>query len=543
MLPIFRHFPIQRKVTLVLLFTSLTSLLLASGSLAVFQWLNTRQTIKRDLVAQAEMLAANSTAALKFADSADASETLASLKSKLGIVSATFYQTNGQRLAHYGQAGLQPAQLPPGLPRGFQHNTPLLTLVQPVMLDGRNLGTLYLCFDYGALQWAMLAPFLSILGGITLVMLLLSLGLSSLLQRVITVPLLRLAGLVKTVTEQKDYSLRAAAGSRDEVGQLTAGFNQMLARIQEDDATLRQANEALARESAEHQRARARLEEMQRLLVESSRKAGMAEVATGVLHNVGNVLNSVNVSATLVSDQVAATAADRLAPVVDLLHRHAADLPAFFARDADGPELLPYLETLSSVLAEERAQLLQETTQLRTNVNHIKEIVAMQQSYAGASGCFETLAVADLLEDALKLHLSSLTRHHVGIERDYANLPPVLVDRHKVFQILLNLISNAQKAVKDQQPAEPRLFLRTRSLAGDRLQIEVADNGVGIPAGQLTRIFAHGFSTRPDGHGFGLHTSALYARDMGGSLAAHSPGPGQGATFILELPLNHSAPL
>jgi two-component system, NtrC family, sensor kinase len=540
MLPAFRHFPIQRKVRLVILFASLTSLLLASSSLAIFQWISTRQTIKRDLLAQAEILAANSTAALRFADVAAAAETLATLKAKSSIVSAALYQTNGQRFAGYGEPEIQPAQLPPGLPDGFQRDTQKLTLIQPVTLDGRRLGSLYLRFDFAALQWNMLAPFLSILSGIVLAMLLLTMALSALLQRVITVPVLRLAATVKTVTEQKDYSVRAEARSRDELGQLTLGFNQMLGRIQADDMALRQANEALAREVAERQQAQARLEELQRQLMESSRQAGMAEIATGVLHNVGNVLNSVNVSATLISDRVASTAASRLTAITDLFRQHAADLPAFFAPDSAGQKMPPYLEALQAVLAEEREQLLQETALLCSNVNHIKEIVAMQQTYAGASGCFERLAAADLIEDSLKLHLNALTRHGVRVERDYADVPLALLDRHKVFQILLNLISNANKAIKEGHPADPCLILRTRSLPEERLQIEVADNGVGIPTEQLTRVFAQGFTTWTDGHGFGLHTSVLHAKEMGGSLTAHSRGVGQGATFTLELPLNHS---
>ena len=302
-------------------------------------------------------------------------------------------------------------------------------------------------------------------------------------------PILRLAKTVKAVEEQKAYSLRAEVFSRDEVGQLTDGFNQMLAIIQSDAKALRQANNALALEVAERQQAQTRLEELQRQLIESSRKAGMAEIATGVLHNVGNVLNSVNVSATLISNQVETTMARGLKMAIDLLRKHASDLPGFFAQDPAGPKFLPYLENLNIVLEEERDQLFKESTLLRTNVDHIKEIVTMQQTYACRSGVIECLAAADLLEDALKLHLTAMARHGIHIERDYGNIPPVMVDRHKVYQILLNLISNAKQALKDGQTGEPRLRLRTRFLPDDRIRIEVADNGIGIlPVASLSVI-------------------------------------------------------
>jgi PAS domain S-box-containing protein len=285
----------------------------------------------------------------------------------------------------------------------------------------------------------------------------------------------------------------------------------------------------------ERKLAEEQLEQMHRQLLDTSRQAGMAEIATGVLHNVGNVLNSVNVSATLVAEQVRHSKAANLARVVELFKQHEADLGAFLTADPKGRIVPAYLGTLADNLAEERKNVIGELEQLRKNVEHIKDIVAMQQSYAKTSGVNDTISVPDLVEDALRMNAGSLARHDIDIARDYQVRPVVTVDKHRVMQILINLIRNAKYACDESGRVDKLLTLRIT--ADERfVRIAVIDNGVGIPAENLTRIFAHGFTTRSEGHGFGLHSGALAAKELGGSLTAHSEGPGQGATFTLEIP-------
>jgi len=145
--------------------------------------------------------------------------------------------------------------------------------------------------------------------------------------------------------------------------------------------------------------------------------------------------------------------------------------------------------------------------------------------------------VESLIEDALQLNMDSFTRHHITVVREYDPVPPVSVDKHKVLQILVNLLRNSKHAMDDSQPHEKRLTLKIRRQNDDTVAIIVTDTGVGIAPENLTRIFSHGFTTRKDGHGFGLHSAALAAQQMGGRLLANSDGPGRGATFIFELPL------
>ncbi|MEJ2200342.1 MAG: HAMP domain-containing protein [Desulfuromonadaceae bacterium] len=278
------------------------------------------------------------------------------------------------------------------------------------------------------------------------------------------------------------------------------------------------------------------LAEAQNSLLELSRSAGMAEVATGVLHNVGNVLNSVNVSCTLLTDQLLASRITNVAKIAELLAAHRSNLPEFLTEDARGQQLPDYLIQLAPVLLEERDQLLHEARSLRERVDHIKEIVAMQQSYGRVSGLHETIAPTELLEDALKLNSGALTRHGIQVDKEYQDLPPIVTDKHRVLQILLNLIQNAKYACR-QGTANPKiitlcLFAEQR----DRVYLQVKDNGVGIPPENLARIFQHGFTTRRNGHGFGLHSGALAARELGGRLTVQSDGPERGAVFTLELP-------
>ena len=284
-------------------------------------------------------------------------------------------------------------------------------------------------------------------------------------------------------------------------------------------------------------KAEAQVEETHKRLLELSRQAGMAEVATNVLHNVGNVLNSVNVSTTLALDLIKKSRLNNLGWLAAMIHEQRDHLAAFFATDPKGRQLPEYMEKLAKHLAAEQSELVGEIELTRKNIEHIKDIVMMQQSYARMSGVVDKVKVVDMVEDALRMNAGALARHDVQVSRDYPAGPlEITVERHKVLQVLVNLIRNAKYACDESGRADKHLTVQVRG--GDQgVQIAVMDNGVGIPAENMTRIFSHGFTTRKDGHGFGLHSGALAAREMGGKLTAFSDGPDAGARFVLELPL------
>ena len=279
------------------------------------------------------------------------------------------------------------------------------------------------------------------------------------------------------------------------------------------------------------------LDLLNKRLLESTRHAGMAEVATGVLHNVGNVLNSVNVSSTLICDQVRNSRAARLKDVVLLMNKNAGDLGTFMTVDPKGKIIPGYLSSLSERLTAEQQDLLKEIELLMKNVEHIKEIVAMQQNYAKVSGIIETLSMRNLIEDALQMNAAALSRHGILVVREYEEVPMISVDKHKVLQILVNLIRNAKYAIDAAARRDKRITISIRMNELNKVELSLKDSGIGIDPDNLTRIFSHGFTTKRDGHGFGLHSGALAAKEMGGSLTAFSEGMGKGATFTLELPL------
>jgi PAS domain S-box-containing protein len=294
---------------------------------------------------------------------------------------------------------------------------------------------------------------------------------------------------------------------------------------------------AVKEDITERKRAQAELEQIHKQLVDVSRRSGMAEIATNVLHNVGNVLNSVNVSANCLAGNLRQSKVASLPRVAALLQEHETDLAAFLSADPRGSQFPGYLAQLATHLVGEQAAALKELADLQKNIEHIKEIVAMQQSYATFGGVKEIINVLDLVEDSLRINEGALSNHGVEVIREFEPVPPLNVEKHKLLQILVNLLSNAKHACQDSQHADRRLTVRVAHRDG-RVKIAVIDNGIGIPLENLTRIFNHGFTTRKSGHGFGLHSGALATMEMGGSLTVHSDGPGQGATFTLDLPLS-----
>jgi PAS domain S-box-containing protein len=278
------------------------------------------------------------------------------------------------------------------------------------------------------------------------------------------------------------------------------------------------------------------LADTHRELVETARRVGMAEVATGVLHNVGNVLNSVGVTTNSMAKLIRDSRTSYLANVVSMLEEHADELAEFITSDERGQRLPAFIAELAKGLTEEQRILLDGVDKLSGHVAHITEVISLQQSYSRGSGMMEPVLLNELVEDAVRMNDQGLLRHSVTVEREYASLPPALFDRSKVLQILTNLINNAKEALTKSGHDAKKLILRIKAPEEAVVRIEVEDNGVGIAPEDLTRIFSFGFTTRKDGHGFGLHSGALAAKEMNGALTAHSDGPGTGSIFVLELP-------
>ena len=505
--------PISAKLRIAVLLTCAVGLFCATAAMFAVQWHHFRTEYREDLRDVAATTADSLTGALSNHNPKPAQRILKMLLSKRHIVSVRILANGGGIFAEAGET------------KTTDH------IEEPIEHRGETLGTLQIDTDFSAHVMKLLglhtALFVAALGIACLV----AIPISSRLFHSILEPIQTLGETARQIAASDDYTLRAVKQSEDEVGAITDTFNSMLRQIQSRDQELRS-------EIAGRVRVEQEVQEIHDQLMEASRRAGMAEVATGVLHNVGNVLNSVNVSATIVAEKLAPERTANLLRATNLLRgQDAHTLAEYLANDPKGKVIPLYLAEVSAQLAAERAEAVAELASLQKNIDHIKDIVATQQDHARVPGIIEPLPLASLIDDALRMKHVNLKSSAITIARNFHDVPPVNADRHLALQIFVNLIRNAREAIEDANPEDRLLTIIVRRQDPRFVQAIFTDNGNGIAAENLPRIFSRGFTTREHGHGFGLHTASLAAQQMGGSLSAHSAGSGHGATFTLELPV------
>jgi two-component system, LuxR family, sensor kinase FixL len=313
-----------------------------------------------------------------------------------------------------------------------------------------------------------------------------------------------------------------------------------------------------SRDITERKHGEAELRRLNQELVRVSRQAGMAAVASEVLHNAGNVLNSTGVSVAMIERHAKNLKTGHLSRAVELLELQGDALEAFLREDPRGRQVIELLRGLADHFAQQQQQLTSEVASLQGSTEHLARVIQAQQGHARALGIVEEIPVEELIDAALALQAPSWDQLGITVERQLASLPPLHIDRHKVLEILLNLVSNARHALRDSSDRpDKRLRIRAeaapappeagpmhgpdRGPGADRVRIHVEDNGPGIAPEHRSLLFRLGFTTKAGGNGIGLHASAIAARELGGTLSCHSDGPGHGATFTLELPLTPPA--
>ncbi len=354
-----------------------------------------------------------------------------------------------------------------------------------------------------ATRYALLSMFGACLIGL--------LALQGLLQRIVLSPVSALTAHAVRIGQEEDFSAKLNLERNDEIGILARELDAMMQK----------------------------LEKARRDLMETARAAGMSEIATGILHNVGNVLNSVNISASLIAERAQDLGTNDLSQLARVLEQHREDLADFVARDSRGKQLQSFVTALAGHVTLQRKTILDELGSLTQGIDHIRELIRSQQDYAVRGELVVPVVMHELVDQALGITEKALGRDpDLVVERRFDDLPTVRIDRHKVLEILVNLLQNARQAMQTTTPGIKRLTISIDVTSDDRLQLAVTDTGIGIPAENLLRIFSLGFTTKRAGHGFGLHASANAAAALGGSLEATSPGPGLGATFTLELPIS-----
>ncbi|WP_224364900.1 trifunctional serine/threonine-protein kinase/ATP-binding protein/sensor histidine kinase [Hyalangium versicolor] len=313
---------------------------------------------------------------------------------------------------------------------------------------------------------------------------------------------------------------------------------RLYADVQKAKQELRQANDELEQRVEERTR---ELRQAQARLVDTARAVGMTEVASNVLHNVGNVLTSAVINLEMMQRAVGSSRVGKLKQATKLLLENRQDLPGFLAPGARGGSLPDYLAALADELMSEQTRLIEDVEAMGRHIEHIRAIVQVQQTYARTSLMEEECDLGQLIQDALRIQMPALQRHGVTVRRELSPVPRMKVDKHKVLQILINLISNAKYALDAVPEAERHLSVRL-GVEGSWVRIQLEDDGVGIAPEVREKLFSHGFTTRKNGHGFGLHSSALAAQILGGRLTLESAGLGKGAVATLDLPLPQLPP-
>ncbi|MCK4653174.1 MAG: tetratricopeptide repeat-containing sensor histidine kinase [Candidatus Cloacimonetes bacterium] len=313
-------------------------------------------------------------------------------------------------------------------------------------------------------------------------------------------------------------------------------LNQKNTEIENANTELNRKNKQITKQKNQLSGTLNELRETQKMLTDTAHRAGMAEIATGILHNVGNVLNSVKVSSQLLKEKIISSKVNNLQKVLSLMEEHSDNIGEFITSDDKGKMLPEYLVKVGVTLKEEQDNSLKELSTLHNGINHIEEIIAVQQSYVGVTGLVEKVALSEMMDDVLKMHSEMFRKYKIKITKKYSKTKPILIEKGKLIQVFVNLLKNSKESLETK---DDKNRVITINILEDKQHqtVEILDNGAGISKENLTRIFSYGFSTKKEGKGFGLHTSALAMNEMKGKLNAESKGDGKGAKFIVSIPV------
>jgi signal transduction histidine kinase len=373
---------------------------------------------------------------------------------------------------------------------------------EPALLLRANIPAEITAHGGAATAWATLS---TILCGAVVVMIM-----WLLLKHMVIHPLQRVTRHAKEVGSSDNLDAKLGMNRTDEIGTLASEFDRMV--------------EQLAKSRA--------------MVVDSAHKSGMAEIASEVLHNVGNALNSVNVATQVIEERVRSNKVGSLNKATQLLADNKNDLPSFLTTDARGKKLVDYLIGLSDVFAAEQKAQLTDLATLQSRVSHINDVIAVQQSIATHKELVQNLEIGKILDDVLMMHGDQLAMYHIDVECEIGAMPSIQSNKSKLIQVLVNLVKNAIESIIEASPGGGRLIVRARAAENQFVEIEITDTGSGIDPANQKKLFSSGFTTKPSGHGIGLHFCANAVRAMEGTIQIQSEGLGRGATVFMRLPIS-----
>ena len=287
----------------------------------------------------------------------------------------------------------------------------------------------------------------------------------------------------------------------------------------------------------EHKKTQAERAKLHRKLMDASRRAGMADVASEVLHNVGNVLNSLNVSATVIRRSLDKSLVTKLSTANRQFSQHKDDYGQYLQTDPKGKHFPAALDFITGALVTERETHLAESHRLLKNIDHVRNVIQQQLSMSRDSGVVETFCLHDLIEQCIEINHEKSKRFNATITFECPATLNLVTDRHKLQQVLINLVSNAIDALQHSEQGSGLIHIVATS-ENETVQISITDNGIGISPENLEKVFSQGFTTKANGHGYGLHSCAMTAQVLGGTLNVDSQGDGFGACFRLVIPLS-----
>jgi two-component system, NtrC family, sensor kinase len=566
------------KNKLLMVYITTTAIVLASAFIisVSFEVASSKKSIISGLNVVGEIIADRGAASLAFSDIESANSNLRTLRSHDSIVYACIRSVENEAFAEYSADIEEVFKCDEYSEKNSVNiGDEYIDIFKPILLEGQSIGVVQVKASLEDLSKQTIES-IKLSTVIFIGLMVVAAFVSGRVMSRIIGPITQLKEIAQRVTDDNDYSLRMKNTSSDEVGVLVESFNKMLDQILERDSALSEEKdkaEISARSAKKYAneteninidleneiRERAKIEEELQDLNETledkvqartadlealnekigniARSAGMAEVASGVLHNVGNVLNSVNVSASVIREQVRKTKSENLSRLVEMMDRNKDNISNFIESDEKGKQIPRFLSLLAEQLKEEKISLFGELDQLASNIDHIKNMISMQQSYAGSYGVREKVKMSDLVEDALKINLQGMSQYGIETIKKYENIPMLYVDKHKALQIIINLISNAKYALIGSGKESKKIYIIIKK-QDSKVSVEIKDNGIGIASEDMSHLFEYGFKKRRGGHGYGLHHSALVANELGGKISVSSDGLGEGASFTMIFPID-----